>query len=167
MKKRTLKLMVSALVVAMIGSVMVGCGQSAPKDNKADTGTKTESAVKGSITLSGSTALLPLVEKATEPYNKINPDGQISAQGGGSGTGLTQVLGGSVDVGMSDILAEEKLDADKAKQLVDHKVCAEGFGVAVSKSLGLDNLTSAQLKDIFSGKVTNWKEVGGQISRFS
>jgi phosphate transport system substrate-binding protein len=161
MKKRTLKLMVSALVVAMIGSVMVGCGQSAPKDNKADTGTKTEAAAKGSITLSGSTALLPLVEKATEPYNKINPDGQISAQGGGSGTGLTQVLGGSVDVGMSDILAEEKLDADKAKQLVDHKVCAEGFGVAVSKSLGLDNLTSAQLKDIFSGKVTNWKQVGG------
>ncbi|WP_238915480.1 phosphate ABC transporter substrate-binding protein [Clostridium sp. YIM B02555] len=161
MKKRTLKLMVSALVVAMIGSVMVGCGQSAPKDNKADTSTKTEAAAKGSITLSGSTALLPLVEKATEPYNKINPDGQISAQGGGSGTGLTQVLGGSVDVGMSDILAEEKLDADKAKQLVDHKVCAEGFGVAVSKSLGLDNLTSAQLKDIFSGKVTNWKEVGG------
>lgn len=161
MKKRTLKLMVSALVVAMIGSVMVGCGQSAPKDNKADTGTKTEAAVKGSITLSGSTALLPLVEKATEPYNKINPDAQINAQGGGSGTGLTQVLGGSVDVGMSDIFAEEKLDADKAKQIVDHKVCAEGFGVAISKSLGVDNLTSAQLKDIFSGKVTNWKQVGG------
>lgn len=161
MKKRTLKLVMSALVVAMIGSVMVGCGQSEAKNNKSESGTKTEAGVKGSITMSGSSALLPLMEKALEPYNKENPNAQISAQAGGSGTGLTQVLDGTVDIGNSDIFAEEKLDADKAKQLVDHKVVAEGFGVAVSKSLGIDNLTSAQLKDIFSGKVTNWKEVGG------
>ena len=49
----------------------------------------------------------------------------------------------------------------KAKELVDHKVVAQGFGVVVSKSLGIDNLTSAQIKDIFAGKVTNWKAVGG------
>ncbi|NSB16427.1 phosphate ABC transporter substrate-binding protein [Clostridium beijerinckii] len=160
MKKRTLKLVVGALLVTVIGSAMVGCGSSS---NKSETGTKTESSdkVSGSITMSGSSALLPLMEQAIETYNKENPDAQISAQAGGSGTGLTQVLDGSVDVGNSDIFAEEKLDKDKASQLVDHKVVAEGFGVAVSKSLGIDNLTSAQIKDIFSGKVTNWKEVGG------
>lgn len=159
MKQRTLKLAVSALLVAMMGSVIVGCGKSETTgDSK---GAKDSGKISGSITLSGSSALLPLMEKAIEPYNKENPDAQISAQAGGSGTGLTQVLDGTVDIGNSDILAEEKLDSDKAKQLVDHKVCAEGFGVAISKSLGIDNLTSAQLKDIFSGKVTNWKQVGG------
>jgi phosphate transport system substrate-binding protein len=163
MKKRTLKLVVGALLVTVLGSAMVGCGNSAKNDAKSDTGAKTESTgkVTGSITMSGSSALLPLMEQAIETYNKANPDAQISAQAGGSGTGLTQVLDGTVNVGNSDIFAEEKLDKDKAGQLVDHKVVAEGFGVAVSKSLGIDNLTSAQLKDIFSGKVTNWKEVGG------
>ncbi|MDR3593237.1 phosphate ABC transporter substrate-binding protein [Clostridium sp.] len=160
MKKRTLKLVISALVVAMIGSAMVGCGQSATKDNKS-ADTSQSGKVSGSITISGSSALLPLMEQAIDPYNKENPDAQISAQAGGSGTGLTQVSDGTVNIGNSDIFAEESLSADKAKALVDHKVCAEGFGVAVSKSLGIDNLTSAQLKDIFSGKVTNWKEVGG------
>ena len=159
MKKRTLKLIVSALVVAMVGSVMVGCGSKSTTDNKE--GTSESSKVTGSITVSGSSALLPLMEPAIETYNKENPDAQISAQAGGSGTGLTQVLDGTVNIGNSDIFAEEKLDAAKAKELVDHKVVAEGFGVAVSKSLGIDNLTSAQLKDIFSGKVTNWKDVGG------
>jgi phosphate transport system substrate-binding protein len=158
MKKRTLKLIVGALLVTALGSGMVGCGSTS--SNKSETGTKTEQ-VSGSITASGSSALLPLMEQAIETYNKENPNAQISAQAGGSGTGLTQVLDGSVDIGNSDIFAEEKLDADKAKQLVDHKVVAEGFGVAISKSLGIDNLTSAQLKDIFSGKITNWKEVGG------
>lgn len=160
MKKRSLKLAVSALLVAMMGSVMVGCGNTAsdtPQENKTE---KTE-AVSGSITVSGSSALLPLMEKTIEKFNEKNPDAEVGAQAGGSGTGLTQVLDGTVDIGNSDVFAEEKLDADKAKELVDHKVAAQGFGIVVSKSLGVDNLTSAQVKDIFSGKVTNWKEVGG------
>ncbi|OOM80380.1 phosphate ABC transporter substrate-binding protein [Clostridium sp. BL-8] len=163
MKKRTLKFVIGALLVTVLGGAMVGCGSSSNGGAKSDNGAKTESTdkVSGSITLSGSTALLPLMEKAIDPYTKANPDAQINAQGGGSGTGLTQVSDGSVDVGNSDIFAEEKLSADKAKELVDHKVCAEGFGIVVGKDLGIDNLTSDQLKDIFSGKVTNWKDVGG------
>jgi len=157
MKKRTLKLMVSALVVAMVGSVMVGCGSKPATDSKAET-----SEVTGSITVSGSSALLPLMEKTIEKFNEKNPDAEVGAQAGGSGTGLTQVLDGTVDIGNSDVFAEEKLDAAKAQELVDHKVVAQGFGVVVSKSLGIDNLTSAQIKDIFSGKVTNWKDVGGK-----
>lgn len=159
MKKRTLKLVIGVLLVTALGSAMVGCGSSSSGDNKS--GTETESAVNGSITISGSSALLPLMEQTIEKFEEKNPDAQISAQAGGSGTGLTQVLDGTVDIGNSDIFAEEKLDKDKATQLVDHKVVAQGFGMVVSKSLGIDNLTSAQIKDIFSGKVTNWKEVGG------
>ena len=156
MKKRTLKLLVSALLVAMVGSVMVGCGSTSTNDGKSEA-----NELSGSITVSGSSALLPLMEKTIESFNEKNPDAEIGAQAGGSGTGLTQVLGGTVEIGNSDVYAEEKLDAEKAKELVDHKVVAQGFGVVVSKSLGIDSLTSAQIKDIFSGKVTNWKQVGG------
>ena len=154
MKKRTLKLIVSALLVAMVGSVMVGCGSKPATDSKSADSAKT-------ISISGSTALQPLMDQTVEKFKEKNPNIEVSSQGGGSGTGLTQVLDGTVDVGNSDVFAEEKLDAAKAKDLVDHKVVAEGFGIVVSKSLGVNNLTSAQLKDIFSGKVTNWKDVGG------
>ena len=156
MKKRTLKLIVSALLVAMVGSVMVGCGSTSTNDSKAGT-----SELSGTITISGSSALLPLMEQTVGKFNEKNPNVEVSAQAGGSGTGLTQVLDGTVNIGNSDMFAEEALDAAKAKELVDHKVVAQGFGVVISKSLGIDNLTSAQIKDIFSGKVTNWKDVGG------
>ena len=101
------------------------------------------------------------MEQSIEKFIEENPDAEVSAQAGGSGTGLTQVLDGTVDIGNSDLLAEEKLDSDKAAELVDHKVVAQGFGIVVSKSLGIDDLTTDQIKDIFSGKVINWKEVGG------
>jgi len=164
MKKRTLKLILSALVVAMVGSVMVGCGSSkgdATKDAAKDSKPAETAQLSGSITISGSTALQPLMDQTIEKYNAKNPKVEISSQGGGSGTGLTQVLDGTVTIGNSDIFAEDKLDKAKAAELVDHKVVAEGFGIVVSKSLGISNLTSAQIKDIFSGKVTNWKAVGG------
>jgi len=160
MKKRTLKLMVSALVIGMIGIGMVGCGNAATNESKTDNKASSNE-VTGSITVSGSSALLPLMEKTNEKFNEKNPKIEVSAQAGGSGTGLTQVLDGTVNIGNSDIFAEEKLDKTKAAELVDHKVVAQGFGVVVSKSLGIDNLTSDQIKSIFSGKVTNWKEVGG------
>lgn len=161
MKKRALKLMVSTLVIGMLGIGMVGCGNATTNnDSKADNKASSNE-VTGSITVSGSSALLPLMEKTNEKFNEKNPKAEIGAQAGGSGTGLTQVLEGTVDVGNSDVFADEKLDKAKAETLVDHKVVAQGFGVVVSKSLGIDNLTSDQIKSIFSGKVTNWKDVGG------
>ena len=148
MKKRTLKLIVSVLVIAMVGTVMVGCGNDSTNDSSA-------------ITIGGSSALLPLMEQSIEKFNEKNPSEGIGAQAGGSGTGLAQVLNGTIDIGNSDVLAETKIGKENAGKLVDHKVVAQGFAIVVNKSLGIDNLTSAQLKDIFSGKVSNWKDVGG------
>lgn len=160
MKRKSLKLLASAFLITMMGVGMIGCGSSnndTGADKSADT-TK-EQSVSGSITISGSSALLPLMEQSIEKFNEKYPDVEISAQAGGSGTGLTQVLDGTVNIGNSDIFAEDKLEADQAKQLVDHKVVAQGFAVVVSKSLGIDNLTKDQIKDIFSGKVTNWNQI--------
>ena len=160
MKRKSLKLLASALLITMMGVGMIGCGSSnndTGADKSADT-TK-EQSVSGSITISGSSALLPLMEQSIEKFNEKYPEVEISAQAGGSGTGLTQVLDGTVNIGNSDIFAEDKLEADQAKQLVDHKVVAQGFAVVVSKSLGIDNLTKDQIKDIFSGKVTDWNQI--------
>ncbi len=118
--------------------------------------------VAGKITALGSTALQPLVDAAGKKYTAACPGATVDVQGGGSGTGLTQVLGGGADIGNSDVTAESKLKPEEASQLVDHVVARQGWVVVLNKDItGVTNLTSAQETDIWTGKVTNWKDVGG------
>ncbi|MGL5649479.1 MAG: phosphate ABC transporter substrate-binding protein [Clostridium sp.] len=114
-----------------------------------------------SITISGSTALLPLMEESIESFDKLYSGNIINVQAGGSGTGLTQVLEGTVNIGNSDMFAEQKLNELQAKELIDHKVVREGFCLITSKGCGVTNLNLNQIRGIFSGAITNWKEVGG------
>lgn len=152
----------------LMGISLVACGSS--NSSSATTGvettstteTKSETAtLSGSLTASGSSALLPLAQAAAEAFMKTNGDASIVVNGGGSGTGLKQVAEGSVDIGNSDVTAEEKLDADAAKDLVDHKVATVIVAPVVNKELGITNLTTEQLISIFTGETKNWSEVGG------
>ena len=108
------------------------------------------------ITAAGSTALLPLVKAAAAQYQAKNPSVNINVSGGGSGVGLTQVAAKSIDIGNSDIPAPPG-----SSGLVDHKVAVIGFAVIANPGVNVKNLTKAQVVAIFSGKTTNWKDVGG------
>lgn len=145
----------AALLISVFaaGLALTGCGGN-------DAG---ESGSSGKITVSGSSALLPLAKDAAKKFKAKNDQVSITLNAGGSGTGLKQVSEGSVDIGNSDVFAKEKLPEAKAAELVDYKVAVTVMAPVVSKEIGTDvkSLTKAQLQDIFTGKVTNWKDVGG------
>lgn len=135
---------------------------SAASTGAAAAGASGVSCGSGSITAVGSTALQPLVDAAGKAYTKACPGATINVQGGGSGTGLTQVAAGAVQIGDSDVTAESKLPAAQASSLVDHVIAKQGWIMVNNLSVtGVTNLTTQQATDIWTGKITNWNQVGG------
>ena len=153
------KKLASLGVVAMMSLSILGCGSDTASNDKA----ASSSSLSGSITGSGSSALLPLAKDAADKFKELHPEVSITLNGGGSGTGLKQVADGSVDIGNSDVAADTKLDKAVADGLVDHKVCVVTMAPVVNKDIvaTVKSLTKQQLTDIFTAKITNWKEVGG------
>lgn len=135
------KLLLLSLFVPLF---LVGCSQSREK-----------------ITIVGSSALQPLVEQAGNDYRLAHMSSNIVVQGGGSGTGLSQVQAGAVEVGTSDVFAETQKGID-AKKLEDYPVAVVGIVPIANKGVGVKNLSVEQLSAIFTGKIKNWCEVGGK-----
>lgn len=144
------------LAAAMTAGLLTGCGSSSTDSSSSE--------LEGTITAAGSSALKPLVDEASQKFIEKNPNVSITVDAGGSGEGLKQVSEGTVTIGNSDVSAEEKLDADQAKELVDHQVCVVTMAPIVNKDVteaGVKDLSTDQLIGIFTGQITNWKDVGG------
>lgn len=170
---RALKLVLTGIAALAIAAAlcMVGCSSSSTSsEESADSSSESSEAtsaaatedVSGSITAVGSTALQPLVEAAAEQYMAENPDVQITVQGGGSGQGITQIVEGSVQIGDSDVFAEDKVEnASDLDKIQDNQVAVVGMGPVVNPDVTIDDISMEDLRGIFTGEITNWSEVGG------
>ena len=166
MSKSWRKTLVTLLLGVTISIFVAACGStttttsggSTPTTAASTLGTPGEyTCVQGSVTAAGSTALAPLVQAVASDYQKKCTGANITVNLGGSKTGLANVEAGSVQIGDSDIPA-----LSTQTDLVDHQVAIVVFVIVVNpKVTGVTNLTTAQLKSIYSGSITNWSQVGG------
>jgi phosphate transport system substrate-binding protein len=121
----------------------------------------------GSLSIDGSTALAPLIQQAATNVsrNPANSSVKINITPNGSGTGLADVESGSVQIGMSDVYAQEKAPTPPASynDLLDNQVAVVPFTLVVSQDISsqVQNLTTQQIKSIYAGNITNWSQVGG------
>jgi phosphate transport system substrate-binding protein len=116
------------------------------------------------LQIKGSDTMVNLGQSWAEVYMDKNPDVSIAVTGGGSGTGVAAILSGTCDIAQSsrDLTTEEKEKAKKSgAEIIETKVAYDGIAVVVNLANPVSKLTLAQLADIFSGKIKNWNEVGG------
>ncbi|RAV10577.1 phosphate ABC transporter substrate-binding protein [Paenibacillus contaminans] len=167
------KAMSLALASILVAGVAAGCGNKEEKKDGAASSSPSASTapstspstapskspeITGTVTASGSTALQPLVQQAATEFMNKNPKVTVQVTGGGSGTGVKNVADGVSSIGNSDVEA----DAQYKDKLVEHIVAIAPFALIVNKDVKVENLTKQQAADIYSGKITNWKEVGGE-----
>ena len=116
------------------------------------------------IVVNGATTVLPIMQKVSEAYMAANPNVQIALSGGGSGNGIKALLDGLANIAMSsrDIKGSEKeLAAKKGINPVRTAVAVDALVPVVNPKNPINELSLDQLKDIYTGKITNWKELGG------
>ena len=149
------KVIISLVAVAAM-TMFVGC------NNKTEV--KGDPGLTGKITMSGSTTVLPIAQACAEEFMNINPNVNISVRGGGSSIGVKDIMAGTVEIGNASRDAKEK-EINKAKEsgidLYQNIVANDGIAVIVNPKNTITNLSIAQIQAIYTGKITNWKQLGG------
>lgn len=144
-----------ALLLACLLSVsLAGCGGP---QNETDTA-ENNSEISGKVSLDGSTSMEKFVKGLSEAIKEDYPNLTLEAQFTGSGTGLESVVSGKADIGDSSRALK---DEEKAKGLVENIVAIDGIAVITDKQNQVTNLTTEQLTKIYTGEITNWKDIGG------
>lgn len=116
------------------------------------------------IVITGSTTVLPIAQKAAEEFMGSNKGADISVRGGGSGVGIAALIDGTCDIAdASRSIKDAELDKAVANKRHPkaHVVAMDGICVVVNPSNGIDELTKKQVKEIYTGKISNWKQIGG------
>lgn len=144
------------LLVVML---LTGCGLRAYADQAERTGGQT------SIQNKGSDTLVNVALAWAEAYHEVRPEVSVAVTGGGSGTGIAALINGTVDIANASrqMKPEERQAAlDNGIEPVEFVVAIDAIAVIVHPSNPVDRLTIDQLADIYAGRITNWKEVGGR-----
>jgi phosphate transport system substrate-binding protein len=118
----------------------------------------------GSVEIKGSTTVLPIAQKVAEAYMKEHPDVKITISGGGSGNGIKALIDGSTDIADSSRFIKDKevkLAVENGRYPVPFAVAYDCIVPVVHPSNSVENITMQQLKDIYMGKIKNWREIGG------
>jgi len=122
-------------------------------------------AASKSIQVIGSTTVFPIAQACAERFMDINKDVNISVKGGGSGVGIAALLDGTCDIAISSRpMKVEEINKGKERGVnpVAHVIALDGIAIVVHPSNPLEGLTVEQVRNIYSGKINNWKEVGGR-----
>ncbi|OGR70308.1 MAG: phosphate ABC transporter substrate-binding protein [Elusimicrobia bacterium GWD2_63_28] len=118
----------------------------------------------GKIVLEGSTTVLPIAQRAAEVFMKQNPDADLSVRGGGSGVGIASIIDGTCDIADASRAikpAELEKASKKGRDLKAHIIAMDGISHILHPSNPLKGLTRAQIKQLYTTRVKNWKEIGG------
>ena len=142
LNKRVATLLIGTI---LMGSLAVGCGSS-------------DSSNSNKITISGSTSVGPVVEILGEDFEAKNEGVSIEVQQIGSSAGIKNAIDGTSQIGMA---SRDLKDEEKAAGLKETQIAIDGIAVITNKNNTVKDLTLEQVKDIYTGKITNWKEVGG------
>lgn len=131
--------------------------------------TPASAAYAGSLTIKGSDTMVVLGQRWAEDFMKKHGDTSVQVTGGGSGTGISALINGTTDVCQAS-RAMKPAEQDKVREKygansVEIPVAKDGLAVYVNATNSLTEITMAQLKGIFTGKIQNWKELGGPDKR--
>lgn len=153
MKIKTRKIISIVMAVLISVALLAGCTKKAEEKPPADE----PKALTGNVATNGSTSMEKLIGIVSEQFMKDNSGVNITYDPTGSGTGIEAAKNGSCDIGLSSRALKTSETG-----LVGTIVALDGIAVIVNKDLGVDNLTLEQVTDIFTGKITNWKDLGGE-----
>lgn len=151
---------VSEAAQDFINFILSDEGQAVVEENgyisQGSTGAFESTMVEGKVIVAGSSSVTPVMEKLKEAYLAINTNASIEVQQSDSTTGMTSAMEGMCDIGMA---SRELKDSELEAGLTPTVIAMDGIAVVVNHENAVDNLESAQVKDIFTGKVTDWSEV--------
>ncbi|MGE5391047.1 MAG: phosphate ABC transporter substrate-binding protein [Deltaproteobacteria bacterium] len=144
-------------VLLLAATMIAGCGQNEKADQTDNKENK--SAISGSITIAGSTSVQPFSDVLAEEFNKKNPDAQINVQGGGSSQGIEAAISGAADIGSS---SRELKPEETTQGIKEYKIALDGVAIVINPANKISELKMEDIRNIYLGNVTNWKELGGK-----
>ncbi len=116
------------------------------------------------VTITGSTTVLPIAQRAAEEFMNTNDEADISVRGGGSGVGISALISGRADIADASRSIKDKelkLAREKGINPKEHIVARDGMAVVVHSDNEIDNIDIETLKKIYTGEISNWKDLGG------